>query len=314
MQPAYHVRVVSKARRADRTDSEISVSWNADASSPPLRGVVAKVRSRAPIPRGSAYLPCWQGRTRPSPSVLSEVSSSCHFRPATCSSTCCALSRSAPENSTGDGGTDRSPKAGVCDGEVANGSRSRLALTPSRSVTRVPDRTTAAAAAATPISVWVRRRAAPARRMMVGRGQLAASTGPRSASISDRMLVVGTLRWTANWAVASWSFFSASARDMPASRAISPMLSEARWVSSRVFRCASGSFPRASRVARASGSRVLSRCQIRAVWRRWAWDQAYGRTDASGSSCRETLRQWCQATMKASRTALRAAGRSPVSA
>ena len=126
------------------------------------------------------------------------------------------------------------------------------------------------------------------------------------------MLVVGTPRWTENWAVASWSFFSASARDMPASCAISPMLSEARWVSSRVFRCASGSFLSASSVARTSGSRFLSRCQIR--WRRCAWDQAYGRTDASGSSCREILRQWCQATMKESRTALRAAGRSPVSA
>ena len=35
---------------------------------------------------------------------------------------------------------------------------------------------------------------------------------------------------------------------------------------------------------------------------------------ASGSSSRETLRQWCQATAKASRTAVRDAGRSPVSA
>ena len=158
--------------------------------------------------------------------------------------------------------------------EVESGSRSRLAVTPSTSVTRVPDRTTATAAAATPTTVWVRRRAAPARRMMVGRGQWDASTGPRSASIRERMLVVGTLRWTENWAVASWSFFSASARDMPASSAISPRLSEVRWVSSKVLRCPIGSFPSASRVPRASGSRVLSRCQIRAVWRRWAWDQA----------------------------------------
>jgi len=102
--------------------------------------------------------------------------------------------------------------------------------------------------------------------------------------------------------------------DMPASSAIPPMLRGVRWVSSRVLRWASGSLPSASSVARTSGSRDLSRCQIRAVWRRWAWDQACGRIQASGSSCRAILGQWCQATMKESRTALRAAGRSPVSA
>ena len=100
---------------------------------------------------------------------------------------------------------------------------------------------TAATAMPTPTSVWVRRRAAPARRRIDGRGQVELSVCSRSGSNSGRMLVVATSRCTANCAVAVCSTRSASARGSPTSRARSLMLTLARWVSSSALRWVTGS-------------------------------------------------------------------------
>ncbi len=128
------------------------------------------------------------------------------------------------------------------------------------------------------------------------------------------MPTVETSRCIANCDVAVCSMRSASCTGSPTSRAMSIIETSASWVSSRILRCWNGSLASASSVARISGSSLRSRWKRRAEWRRWACRQATGRTHASGSSRRDTLRQWCHAATNASRTAPLEAGRSPVSA
>ena len=191
---------------------------------------------------------------------------------------------------------------------------SRDGRTPWASVTAAPPSTRAPTTATAPTAVCVRRRVVPARRMMVTRGQRTSATWSRSGSNSGRMAVVGTSRCIANSAVASCSRVSASCCVSPTSRAMSAIETSASWVSRSTLRWVIGSLASASRVARMSGSSLRSRWKIRAEWRRCACRQASGRTQATGSSSRDTLRQWCQAATNASRTALREAGRSPVRA
>ena len=323
--PAYQPSVVSYARCAERGLRETSVVWAADARgacrAARRGGSVAKVRTRAVVPFGSAYRSRWQGITSPSPVVLSVVARTDQLRPPTYAVTSCAVSIASGGSSAGASGwgSGRAADPDVLaawarSARVGTTSRSRVGRTPAPSVTSEPVRTSAATAATAPATVWVRRRAAPARRRMVGRGHCAVSTWRRSPSKSTRMLVVGTSRWTANWAVAVWSSRSASAGGSPTSRAMSAIETVVRWVSSSVLRCVTGSLPSAARVARSAGARPFSRRQSRPVCRRCACDQACGRAHDSGSSRREILRQWCQATTKESRTAARDAARSPVSA
>ena len=183
------------------------------------------------MPRGSAYRLCWQGRTSPSPvGVVGGLELLATSAPATWSSTWCALSRSSPENCHRLGHGLGRPSRAVARVavEVANGSRSRLAWTPSRSVTRVPERRPR------PPRRRPRRSAcgydavaAPARRTMVGRGQRrrvdldrAAPRAGAGCSSSGRRGGPRTGRWRAG----------ASSRPRRgtgrARAAISPMLSD----------------------------------------------------------------------------------------
>ena len=192
-------------------------------------------------------------------------------------------------------------------------SRSRVPPSTVEPLTTVPVTTTAATATAAPTTVCVRRRAAPARRRIEARGSRVSVTRvARWPKSSGRSAGEASLA-SQNAPVAASVSRSASPRVSPSSLARSAIGMEVVWSSSSALRCDIGSEPRASKVARASGSRDLSRCQIRAVWRRCACVHACGRTHDSGSGSRLTLRQWCQVTMKESRTAERAAGRSPVS-
>ena len=75
----------------------------------------------------------------------------------------------------------------------------------------------------------------------------------------------------------SCSRVSASSSESPTSRASSWCDADVRWLRRSVLRAGTGSFASASRVARTSGSSLRSRCQMRAVCRRWAWLQACGR-------------------------------------
>ena len=193
-----------------------------------------------------------------------------------------------------DGRADFGDGRGVAAAETS--SRSSVGRTPDVSVTSDPVTTSAAATATVPATVWVRRRLAPARRRIGGRGQRSAATiSPRGTSCW-RTEVVGTPRWTANCAVAVCSSRAASSAVNPTSRAMSAIDSDVSWISRSALRWMTGSFASASSVALTSGSRPLSRMSSRAVWRRWACAHACGRTQLSGSSRREILRQWCQAT------------------
>ena len=266
------------------------------------------MRTNVDTPSGSAYRFCWQGITRPLPRLLSEVRPSCQSRPSTRIPTSSAVSSRAGVNADAGSAGPGSPAA-LRSGASVGGCPSRV-----DPLTTVPVTTTAATAAAAPIRVWVRRRAAPARRRIDARGQRESSTRASSCSQSPSRCSGPTARCSRNFSIADAVCRSVSPDVRPSSRARSASDSTVKRASTSALRCWSESLPRASKVALASGSRVLSRCQIRAVWRRCAWAQAMGRTHASGSGNRLTLRQWCQVTTKESRTADRAAGRSPVNA
>ena len=150
--------------------------------------------------------------------------------------------------------------------------------------------------------------------MMVTRGQVTSVVAVASAANVIGIDEAGMFFWVANWAAAVWSSRCASSLGSPISRAMSSIETAASWVRSSARRCGVVSAARASRVARLSWSSPFSLCHGRTVARRCACRQACGRTDDSGSPSRESLRQWCHATTYASRTALRAAPRSPVNA
>ena len=85
---------------------------------------------------------------------------------------------------------------------------------------------------------------------------------------------------TARWRSAARA--RRSARGRPISRAMSAMLTLASWVSSSALRWVTGQLAEGVEGGLASGSRPLSRCQIRAVCRRCACAHACGRTQALG--------------------------------
>ena len=71
-------------------------------------------------------------------------------------------------------------------------------VAPAPVATREPEARSAAVARPAPMTVWVRRRAAPDRRMTVARGQRMSSSGPARAWSSRGMSVVGASRCNEN--------------------------------------------------------------------------------------------------------------------
>ena len=198
--------------------------------------------------------------------------------------------------------------------DAAFWSRSSVGRTPVASVTTAPLATSAATTTPAPTTVCIRRRAAPARRMIVTRGQMTSVVAAARAANAIGIDAAGMFFWVANWAAAVCSSRSATSPGIPISRAMSSIDTAASWVSNSAWRWLADRAASASRVARLSASSRFSRCHGRTVDRRTACRHACGRTADSGSSSREVFRQWCHATTNASRTALRAAPRSPVSA
>ena len=308
--PAYQFAAVSNVVRAALSLTDSSEIWTAERAGSPFSFEALKRRIRVSPPPGSAFRAWRHGTTMPVPEELSEVRPSDQSRLAASRVTWSAVSRSSADSTAGGAATG----LGVAYVRDCCWSSASAGRTLPPWVTSTPLTTRAATVASTPTEVWVRRRAAPARRMIGARGSCASSTCTRSGSRVRRASLEAMPRWRAYVEVAVCSARSAVSRGSPTSRAISASEPVVSNVSSITFRWTRVSLPRASRVAVASGSRPLFRCHTRAVCRRWACAHACGRTEASGSSSRDTLRQWCQATTKASRTAARDAGRSPVSA
>ncbi|PUA81834.1 hypothetical protein C7S10_07175 [Nocardioides currus] len=204
------------------------------------------------------------------------------------------------------------PSRSVMPGSAVSWS-SELGSAPPEDTTE-PATSIAAIAATEPTSACVRRRAVPVRRTIVLRGQRVPTSGSRSASSTSRTSVLGTDRAIAKREVARCSACSVSPRGRPTSRAISESDRGERLERTSVLRSGPVSLESASKVARTSSSTLLSRCQGRAACRCRARLWACVRTHASGAPRRTTFGQWCHATEKASRTAVRDAGMSPVSA
>ncbi len=179
-QPENHPTAVSKARSAAGTRGEASVSWTARSAGRRPTAGACEVRTRAASPRGSAYRSPWHGTARPVPALLSPVRTSSQARPgkrerrAASSTRVVSVSRIGGVPLTARSG----PAAAAGRGSATRSSEAR---TPLASVTREPLTSTAATAPATPTRVWVRRRVAPARRMIVARGHC----GCRERSLSD---------------------------------------------------------------------------------------------------------------------------------
>ena len=165
-------------RRAWRSDA--STTWTAVARGP-SRPVPAEVpdqrlgrrpgRRTAPAGRaaGRGTPRCWRG---------SALRSTCGGRRMVSSWAALtrALSRDPPR---------RACRSAPAPPEVLPAaSRSRLGRTPAASVTSVPLTRKTATAATAPTVVWVRRRAAPARRMIVARGN--AGVGDRALERRER--------------------------------------------------------------------------------------------------------------------------------
>ncbi len=317
--PPNQPSMVRYAVRAPWPSADISTDCTRLRRGWSLRAGALNCLTADDVPAGSANLVDWQGITIP---VLEPEPTSRHW-PGIRSTTWSRLTRSSSAIATGAAAVVASGSAaGACVGPGPSCTAatpearalSRDGLTPWASVTAAPPSTTAVTTATAPAAVCVRRRAVPARRTIVTRGHRASSTWTSSGSKSGRIPVVGTSRAIENCDVAVCSRASTSCSGSPTSRAMSASGMSVRFVSSSTLRCTNGSLASPSRVARMSGSSLRSRWKMRAECRRCACRQASGRTQASGSSSRETLRQWCQAATNASRTALREAGRSPVRA
>ncbi len=191
---------------------------------------------------------------------------------------------------------------------------SSVGRTPWASATTKPLMTRVAVTRAAPPSACVRRRAVPARRMIVARGQRWSEQCSASRRSVGRISAAAISRWSTNCTRASSRRRSASSWGSPSSRARSCGVADERSARTSDLRDTGDRVWRASRVARSSGSSRRSRWKIRAVCRRCAWVRTWGRSHDSGSSSRFSFGQRCQAAMNESRTAPREAGRSPVSA
>ena len=197
------------------------------------RGVLIS-RTRASTTRGSAYLACWQGITRPSPWVLSWVESSSQSRPGSSEATRSTETMAEAGRTSVSCGAAGAGALGV--ESAATGSRSRVGRTPAGSETTAPATATAATATTAPTAVWVRRRVAPARRMIEARGQRASSVVSKRLRRTVGTTVVGTSRCTANWEVAVCSSRVVVSTVWETSRAIWSRLTVARCVSSSTRR------------------------------------------------------------------------------
>ena len=161
---------------------------------------------------------------------------------------------------------------------------------------RNPLTTSVAVTSAAPASAWVRRLAAPARRMIVARCHRWSAQCSVSCSRVGRISVAGTPRSSTNFTRASSSRRSASSNGSPISRARSCAGAAESSASNRALREVTGSLWSASRVARSSGSSLRSRWKIRAVCRRCAWvarggaPTTPGRRAAAASASGATLR------------------------
>ena len=152
--------------------------------------------------------------------------------------------------------------------------------------------------------------ALPARRMMVARGQRVSATGAgervQRRADHGRVDVAAGRRRARSRTAARARPRRAAARPRGRSRPTDPGSS---WVSSSTLRWEADSRPRASRVAAELGVR-RSWCGARSGRRADAGraTRPAGAPSARGPPAADTLRQWCQAMTKASRTAAWAAG------
>ncbi len=237
----------------------------------------SQVRARAATLSGSAKRSRWQGASRPLPDRLSVVAFSDQSSPEPKRAIWSAESRAdssmigSPVAPAGSGVWTVTPADAFSSLRLVGSASAPVA-------TSEPDTTSAAAATPAPITVCVRRRAAPARRMTVARGQRISSSGAASSSSRRRTSVVCTSRASENCDVAVCSSRSASERGRPTMRPISVSDSVESPLSTSSSRWRGVSLASASSVLRTSGASDLSRCQMRAVCLRRARRKARGRT------------------------------------
>ena len=249
-------------------------------------------------PRGSAKRASWHTVLMPEPEVFSEVSTTRHLGPGTTLTTCARLSSISSVTGFG-AGSGSAAAAGFS--------------TPPRTTNR-PPASVRARSTTTPPTACTRRRRRPARATDGAGGSAVASAIGASSSMAARIPSAGVSVSLQKERFAASSWCSIRAALSPSSRPMPGVVKPARWASRKALRCWSGRWCRASSTFFCSALSPFSRCHSRATCRRCAIAHARGRTHSSGSGRRETLRQWWQAASNASRTALRAADRSPVSA
>ncbi len=236
-------------------------------------------RVMAARPAGSENRSRWHGAARPLPVRLSVVSVSAQSSPGPrrVSWSCDSIDTSSITGSPVVAATP-SEGAWTVTAGVAFSPTRLVASAPEPDATSEPETSSAAEASTAPATVCVRRRAAPVRRMTVARGQRMSSRGWARSSSRPRIAVVGTSRCRANCDEAVCSSRSASPRASPTVRPMSVIERVDRCVTTRSWRWVEVSLESASSVAATSGSRPLSRCQMRAVWRRRARPWAMPRT------------------------------------
>ena len=270
-----------------------------------------KVRTRASVPAGSAYGSRWQGSTSREPWPLASVRPWVQAR----------LPKIDVELRGGHqrGLREQRPRAAGPRSRrwrCRTAARSRLGRTPAASVTRAPLTRNTATAAIAPTVVCVRRRAAPGP-PDDRRPREPAVHGRRARAARRRRgcPTVGTSRIRVNSATAFCSSRSASSSGSPISRAICAIETLASWVSSSALRWRHREPAEDVEGLLDLGVEALVAVpQPGGVPALRVPPRVRADRGLAGRRAATTLRQWCQASTNASRTAARDAPRSPVRA